>query len=87
MDCRVLSCHGYGKNTVSVHDPMETCRPTSGASSLLPCRYPAYRKNKTRMLSYDGAPKDLMKMSRTLSDAGYFYEGSFVHFIKLEIGI
>lgn len=87
MDCRVLSCHGYGKNTVSVHDPMETCRPTSGASFLLPCRYPAYRKNKTRMLSYDGAPKDLMKMSRTLSDAGYFYEGSFVHFIKLEIGI
>lgn len=83
MDYLDGGCH----NTVSKHVPMETCRPTSGASSLLPCRYPAYRKNKTRMLSYDGASKDLMKMARALSEAGYFYEGSFVHFIKLEIGI
>nr|XP_022293067.1 baculoviral IAP repeat-containing protein 2-like isoform X1 [Crassostrea virginica] len=70
MDYFDGGCH----NTVSKHVPMETCRPTSGASSL-PCRYPAYRNDKTRMLSYDGASKDLMKMARALSEAGYFYEG------------
>lgn len=43
--------------------------PPSGA------RYPAYKNVKTRIMSYDDAPKSLQKMAKPLSDVGYFYEG------------
>ncbi|XP_061177292.1 baculoviral IAP repeat-containing protein 2-like [Saccostrea echinata] len=38
-------------------------------------RYPAYRDVRTRFLSFNDAPHDLLKMANVLSDAGYYYEG------------
>ncbi|XP_062593845.1 baculoviral IAP repeat-containing protein 7-B-like [Saccostrea cucullata] len=48
---------------------------SSGAGPPLNTRYPAYRDDKTRLLSFNDAPLELRKMAIVLSNAGYYYEG------------
>lgn len=66
MDCTPFLISG-------ANGPVKSCLEPSSYPRY---RYPAYRNETTRVLSYsDPAANGLKKMARALAEAGYFYEG------------